>query len=257
MSSARLWKFAVAVVVVFVLGAGATYAWFYFTRPAPLGLATANPRTPAPSAAANDPLAGVCRQPAIPAKPATGGFGGLWVIQPGSVVGYRAREKFVELPTPHEAVARTERVGGWLLVSEAAGSLQIETGCVAVELSTLKSVDRVPGLDMIGRDMSARSFLHTAEHPYGVFQPFPIQLGAISGRTTDHVQISGALELNGITKPAQFSLDVRLADQQLAAAGRSTVSIDDYGITIGRGPDNLVSVEKNFTLEVSLVLLRQ
>jgi hypothetical protein len=256
MSSARLWKIAVVVVVVFVFGAG-TYAWFYFTRPAPLGLATANPLTPAPSAAANDPLASVCRQPAMPAKPATSGLGGLWVIQPGSVVGYRAHEKFAELPTPHEAVARTERVGGWLLVTDATGSLQIETGCVAVELSTLRSVDQVPGLDMIGRDMSSRSFLHTSEHPYGVFQPFPIQLVDISGRTHDHVQVSGALELNGITKPAQFSLDVRLADKQLAAAGHSTVSIDDYDVTIGRGPDNLVSVDKNFTLEVSLILLRQ
>jgi hypothetical protein len=255
-SSARLWKIAVVVVVVVVFGAGAIYAWFYFTRPAPLGLATAKPRTPAPSAAANDPLASVCRLPAMPGKPATSGLGGLWGIQPGSVVGYRAHEKFAELPTPHEAVARTERVAGWLLVTDGTG-IQIETGCVAVELSTLKSVDQVPGLDMIGRDMSARSFLHTAEHPYGVFQPFPIQLVDISGRTHKQVQISGALELNGITKPALFSLDVLLADQQLAAAGHSTVYIDDYGITIGRGPDNLVSVDVSFTLEVSLILLRQ
>jgi len=33
--------------------------------------------------------------------------------------------------------------------------------------------------------------------------------------------------------------------------------VGDYDVTIGRGPDNLVSVDKNFTLEVSLILLRQ
>jgi hypothetical protein len=192
----------------------------------------------------------------MPANPATSGLGGLWVIQPGSIVGYRAREKFADLPSPHEAVARTERVEGWLLVTEATGSLDIETGCVAVELSTLKSVDRIPGIDMIGRDASARSALHTAEHPYGVFQPFPIQLGDIANLSRVHIEISGALELNGITKAAQFGLDVRLGGKQLAAAGHATVSIDDYNITIGRGPDALVSVDKKFTLEVSFVLLR-
>jgi hypothetical protein len=48
-------------------------------------------------------------------------------------------EKLEELPSPHEAMARTE------LVADEGGAANIETGYVAVELASLRSVDELPG----------------------------------------------------------------------------------------------------------------
>src|SRR5262249_7222149 len=92
-------------------------------RRAPPAPASVPPSAP-PAATPSAPLSLVCRRPA--------GATGLWVIQPGSLAGYRAHEKFEQLTSPHEAVARTGQVGGWLLVEGSA----IVTGCVAVDVPT-------------------------------------------------------------------------------------------------------------------------
>ena len=110
MNEVRPWKVAVALAAVLMVAAGAAYAWVVITRPPELALAAPIARSPAPSTAPNDPLAQACRGPALPPTTSSTIAGGLWVIQPGSLAGYRAHEKFAQVPSPHVAVARTERV---------------------------------------------------------------------------------------------------------------------------------------------------
>ena len=234
------------------------YTLILATRPQPLGLATPVPRTPARTPTQADPLDAVCKQPATPSSAAGGDLSGLWVVQPGSEVGYRAHEKFVELPSPNIAVARTSRVSGWLVVVDDGTAIRIETGCVAVQLATLHSIDTLPGFHTADRDDNVRDFLHTAVHPYAVFRVSPVALTTgRPGSAPVQVRISGALELNGVSRPATFNLQARLEADQVAAAGSTTVRVGDFGVEVPQGPSGFVSVDPRITLEISLVLLKK
>jgi hypothetical protein len=248
---------ALAAVVLVLVGVAGLYTWLSFTRTPRLALVDDAPRTPVTSPATSDPLIKTCRSPALSEGAEVGVLGGLWVIQPDSIAGFRVGEKFVELASPHEAVARTNRVAGWVLIADSGSELRIETGCVAVELSTLQSVDRLPMMDARDRDFAIREFLETAAYPYAVFQPYPQLLPpATRNGSAVRLQISGQLDLHGVAKAATFGLDVRVRDQAVAAAGSAMIAGPDYGVEVTRGPANLVSVDKNFTLEISLVLTR-
>ena len=248
-------KAAAAAALVLVLGVAAAVTLVYHGRPQPLSLSSTHPRSPGPTA--NDPFAAVCRRPALPATSATTDLSGLWLIQPGSVVGYRAHEKFEELPSPHEAVARTERVGGWLLVAAGGGAARIESGCVAVEIATLASVDELPGFNTADRDKSVRDFLSARQYPNAVFQPYPQPIPAdLSSGSPRHAPVTGDFEVNGVRKTTTFSLDVQLKERQLAAAGSTTIAVGDYGIDVPQAVAGFVSVDPNITLEVSLILSR-
>lgn len=179
-------------------------------------------------------------------------------MQPGSVAGYRAREKFEELPSPNIAVARTERVGGWLVVSSDGGGDTLASACVAVELTTLRSIDQLPGFNTADRDDNVRAFLHTREHPFAVFKVNRTPVGSTPSRGTPvRVKVAGTLELNGIIKPAAFNLVVRLDSDQVAAAGSTTVNVTGYGIEVPQGAAGFVSVDPRITLEISLILLKR
>ncbi len=65
-----------------------------------------------------------------------------WAIQPGSQAGFRAHENFLQWQFPHEAVARSNAVAGFLLGS--ADRRNLRSACVAVDLRSLKSVDKLP-----------------------------------------------------------------------------------------------------------------
>jgi len=244
---------AIAVVAV-IAAAGAAFALLH-GRANTLGLAQPAHRSPAASPPANDPLAEACPRPAMPSgSPA--GAAGLWTVQPGSVVGYRAHEKFAELPSPHEAVARTQQVAGWILV-KVSGQVQIETGCIAVDVRTLNSVDQLPGFNTADRDRSARDMLGAIGHPYVIFQPYPaaFALNPSSGEV-QHATLAGDLEISGVTRSASFALDLRLADGQLSAAGACTVQVGDFGIEVPEEAGGFVQVDPRITLEISLLLGR-
>src|SRR3989442_3394720 len=135
-----LGKVGAAIAVVAVLAAVGGVTLIIHGRPQALGLAQTAPKSPAPSPSPDDPLALACRRPAVPSN-STPGIDGLWATQPGSIAGYRAHEKFAELTSPHDAVARTGRVSGWILVSTSADSVLLLTACIAVAVRTLHIVD--------------------------------------------------------------------------------------------------------------------
>jgi hypothetical protein len=252
----RRWKVIGAAAGVLLVGGAGAYGWVLHDRPQPLGLISPASRTPAPSPANVDPLSQVCRRPAMPGGAARSDVAGLWVIQPGSLAGYRAHEKFAGLPSPHEAVARTDRVSGWLLVAGEASKAQIVTGCVAVQLDSFTSIDRLPGINTADRDEITRNLLNVRQHPYGVFQPYPASLNSdIALGSTVRMQILGALELNGTNLPATFALDIRFGSGQVVAAGRATVNARDYAIEVPQAAEFVV-VDPQITLEISLVLLK-
>src|SRR5438477_9547598 len=247
-------KASAAIAFVAVVVATAAIFVLLHGRAQPLGLAQTTPRSPASSPSPNDPLAEACRRPAVPGN-SSPGVSGLWALQPGSLAGYRAHEKFAELTSPHEAVARTNALSGWILVT--GGPIQIEAACIAIDVRTLHSVDELPGFNTADRDESALGMLDADSHPYVIFQPYPAPL-SLDPRSTavQHVQISGDLQISGVTKPATFSLDVRLQNNQLAAAGTTIVPVGDFGVEVPQEAGQFVQVDPRITLEVSLILLK-
>src|SRR5205807_8236328 len=184
------------------------------------------------------------------------GVSGLWALQPGSLAGYRAHEKFEQLTSPHEAVARTDALSGWILVT-GGGPIQLEAACIAIDVRRLHSVDELPGFDTADRDKSAFDMLDAHSHPYVIFQPYPALLSLDpKSNAVQHVQISGDLQISGVTKPATFWLEVRLQNNQLAAAGTTTVPVGDFGVEVPQEAGQFVQVDPRITLEVSLILLK-
>jgi hypothetical protein len=248
MSLGLLAKLVGALVVLAVAGGVGAVTYLNHSRPAALGLASVTPRS-TPAASPADPLSMVCRRPA--------GAAGLWVIQHGSIAGYRAHEQFAELTSPHEAVARTDEIRGWLLTGDSAGTLSVETGCVAVDVRTLQSVDELPGFNVRDRDKISRDFLAASEHPYVVFQPYPVTLQLDANSTAvQRVKLAGDLEIRGTARRAEFALDVKRTGDQVLAAGSTTVQVEDFGIEVPQEAGGFVRVNPRITLEVSLVLVR-
>jgi len=243
--------------LVGIVGVAGAVLLFLHNQVQPLGLAPAGLQSPTASPSADDPLTLTCRQPAVPGNSSSGGVAGLWVIQPGSVAGYRAHEQFEQLTSPHVAVARTSHLAGWILVVGTAGTLMVQTGCIAVDVRTLRSVDSLPGFNTADRDETARGMLNTDSHPFVVFQPYPASLALDVGSTAaQKVQVKGDLEVSGVTRPETFSLDVRLQEGQLTVAGATTIQVLDFGVEVPQGAGGFVSVDPHISLEVSLILIR-
>ena len=71
-----------------------------------------------------------------------------------------------------------------------------------------------------------------------------------------HVRLAGDLQIRDVAKQSTFSLDVRLKDNQLSAAGNTTVQVGDFGVEVPQEAGGFVRVDPQITLEVSLVLLK-
>ena len=248
-------KLLAAVALVAIAGTVGTITYINHTRPQALGLASPTPRIPAPSPSPEDPLAAACRPPSAP-QVSTAVIG-LWLLQPGSVAGYRAHEKFAEITSPHDAVARTDHLSGWLLIGGSDGAPALEGGCVAVDVRTLVSVDTLPGFDVSDRDKIARDFLSAYSHPFVIFKPYvtPLKLSP-SSSSVQRVTLAGDLEIQGVTFPATFRLDVRLTSGTVTAAGQATVNAPKYGVEVPREAGGFVRVNPDIILEVSLILLQ-
>lgn len=248
------WRIIAAAGAALGLLAIIGYLAVALTVPPRLGLSSGSSATPRTTPDGSASTAAACRRPVLPSAAATPQALSLWLIQSGSVVGYRVRERFVQLPSPHEAVARTKRVSGWVLASQTGSGIQVETGCVAVEVATLKSVDSIPGYGTEGRDQIYPTLFETDRNPYVIFQPYPVSLDGPREGQTIHVALPGILEMRGVAKAAQFSLDVKLSSGKVFAAGSAPVDVNDYGLGVIEGPEGFIAIDPRCTLELSLIL---
>ena len=223
------------------------------SAPPPLGLAPAR----SSSTASRTPpaeLLSICRRPASSAPSSR--LGGLWLVQHGSVAGYRAHERLAGIAAPSEAVARTEQVAGWGMVKGISStSWQLAASCFAVDLRTLISQDSIPGFKMSDRDDNVRGFLHTDLHPFGLLHISDAAISAAHA-TTATATLSGELELNGIIKPATFAVDLRMDGGQISVAGHAVVLAEDYQIELPKDAVTFIDVDSHITVEFAAVLER-
>ena len=71
-----------------------------------------------------------------------------------------------------------------------------------------------------------------------------------------HVRVPGDLQISGVTKAERFSLDVGLQQNQLTAAGSTTVTVGDFDVQVPQEVGGFVQVNLHISLEVSLILLK-
>jgi polyisoprenoid-binding protein YceI len=243
---------ALAIVGAAVAGAGFTFA----TRTAaPLAMPTpaaAQARVTTPAAAGR--LAAACAS--LPRAVTGAGLAGVWTVAPETEAGYRAHEKFAFLQSPHEAVARTSRVAGWARVTRTGGQTTLEESCFAIDVTSLVSIDQLPGLRTTDRDDVARGILQADRYPIVTFKAARLRLpDAMAAGDRVHFEIPGELTIAGVHKPAALAVDARVADGQLSAAGRTVIAAGDYGLDLPKAAD-FVSVESQITLEVALLMHR-
>jgi polyisoprenoid-binding protein YceI len=189
----RLRFVVIALAALLVIGIGGGYAYLTLkdrNAPPPLRLDSAAPS----------------HQGALP--------DGRWVVRSSeSIVGFRAREKYLSLPVPSEVVGRTSVVRGTM---ETRGGAIVATS-VVVDMRTLKTNDP-------RRDETLRSSRGPIwdKHPYGRFTlgGQPVVLAELSSGSVADVVARGTLRVHDVDRRVEFPLQVQLSGGRFQVAGR-------------------------------------
>ena len=146
---------------------------------------------------------------------------GVWVIGPGSELGYRVAEVLFGVPT--EGVGRTDQVTGSIRLD---GDVLAEAS-FTVDVASITSDDGRRDNQFRGRIMSANEF------PTATFTlTAPAELGveAAEGASVT-AAVTGDLTLRGVTLPVEVAVEARITDGRLGVLGSVPVVFTDFGIT--------------------------
>ena len=194
--------------------------------------------TPVPPTAAPSPAVGAT--PASDVQPASGL---RYVVGESSEITFTVGEQLTRLPTPIEAVMRTENLSGEIHIAGKPSAIQ-------VELHSLAS-------DQQYRDRYVQRRMFP-DHPTATFTVDPIaELPPEfdSGDTFSH-QVDGTLNLNGQDFPISFDLEVRNDGDVLNVLGRTVFTWDQLQIDVPTAR-SVVWVEDEVDVQVLLVAQRQ
>jgi polyisoprenoid-binding protein YceI len=177
---------------------------------------------------------------------------GRWTASGGSQVGYRVKEQFINQPAETEAVARTSKVTGSLVVNVKGGTVTVSQMSFRVDLASLTSQDKYANYQAYQRDFFVRSvYLQTDTFPTATFTAdstiFPLQS---SGPAT--VDVTGKLTVHGITKQVIAHVQATGSETSAEAAGSISVDMRDFAI---EPPDiSFTRAEPAVTIEFDLKL---
>jgi len=214
----------------------------------PAAAAAAASPSPTPTAAAASPPS---PSPTPPPKPTPTpsptpppSYDGTWHVGAGSVAGYRVKETL--FGASNIAVGRTSTITGSLTV--AAGKLT--AGNFSVDVATVRS-------DRSARDDSFKiRIMEVGTYPSATFNlTQPVDIGRLaSGFGHQVVNVTGNLQLHGVTKPVTFPVSVTRTGATVNVTGAIPVAFADYAIANPSNP--IAQTESNGTLEFSLNFVR-
>ena len=166
-----------------------------------------------------------------------------YVVGEGSEITFTVGEQLTRLPTPIEAVMRTEKLSGEINVDGKPSAIQ-------VDLHSLAS-------DQQYRDRYVQGRMFP-DHPTATFTvdaiaELPPEFE--SGDTFGH-QVNGTLDLNGQDFPISFDLEVRNDGDVLNVLGRTVVTWEQLQIPVPTAR-SVVWVEDEVDVQVLLVARRQ
>jgi polyisoprenoid-binding protein YceI len=217
------------LVVVAVVGFAVIYfVLFPTSSPKPLALSAATAATPVSSGAQ---------------------LTGTWKIAPGSVAGYRVREKLGFLPAESDAVGRTSQITGSATVAESKDIVTIRKASFVVAVNTLKSNESM-------RDQHIQTIgIQSATYPKATFvlsSPLILPATALNGHTV-HTSATGVFNIHGTARQETVALEMRLSDSKIQSAGSLTFPWGRFNMT-APSIGGFVNVSDKATMEFKLEL---
>jgi polyisoprenoid-binding protein YceI len=182
----------------------------------------------------------------------TSSLAGKWTVGPGSQAGYRAKEKFINQASETEAVARTSKVTGSMVVSVAGGTVKVSQMKFTVDLASLVSQDTYATYQVYQRDFFVRSiYLETNHFPTAVFTSDAVSFPMPSSGPAV-VDVQGKLTVHGVTKGVTAHVQAQAVGGQAEVAGSIVVDMRDFSIA---PPDiSFTRSEPVLTIEYDLKL---
>ena len=171
-------------------------------------------------------------------------YDGTWHVGAGSLAGYRVKETL--FGASNIAVGRTSTITGSLTV--AGGRLT--AGNFSVDVASVRS-------DRSARDDSFKiRIMEVGTYPTATFNlTQPVDIGRLaSGSGHQVVNVTGNLQLHGVTKPVTFPVSVTRTGATVNVTGAIPVAFADYAIANPSNP--IAQTESNGTLEFSLNFVR-
>ncbi len=260
----RRWLLVGLAAIAGIVVAGAA-VWFLFLggdAPSAVDIddavgAVSSPSPAASAAASPEPSSDGSSEPSVPvaSAPAGDGLDGSWSVDTSvgsfddfsnSWVGFRVDEVLGQGIGRTTAVGRTPGVVGTL---EFSGST-VETATIEADLTRIVS-------DRTRRDGAIQRSLETSTFPTATFVlTEPLDLGAqpSEGETLSGTAV-GDLTIHGVTRPAEFAVEARLAGDVVVVVGSTEVVFSDFGVDMPSAPI-VVSVEDDGVLELQLFFAR-
>jgi polyisoprenoid-binding protein YceI len=163
----------------------------------------------------------------------SGAAGGNWKVAPGSEVGYRVKEQFINQPGPTEAVARTTKISGGFRVEGSSTALRAAGIHFSADLSALQSQDKYANYQIYQRDFFIRTiYLQTDQFPNADFTAASVTIppGIESGPVS--VTVAGTLKVHGVTKAVTTQLQAQRNATGVEVAGSINVDMRDFGVEV-------------------------
>ncbi|MGQ0679668.1 MAG: YceI family protein [Actinomycetota bacterium] len=223
-------KIAGAVVLLGLAGAGLVYASVLSEAPAELEV----------NAAASTESASVIADP-----------GGRWMVQPGSVVGYRVRRTFAGTPAAGEVVGSTNAIQGGLLVTPEGQNYAVSDILIVVDVSKLASDS--PTWD----DAMRTGGLETERFPSASFEADgPVVIPArVAGELSSELSFEGRLTIRDETRHVSIPVQSRVKESGVEVEGEFTFLMSEFGIA-PTGIPGVLTIEPTATLEFKLLLAK-
>ena len=179
---------------------------------------------------------------------------GTWKVAAGSEAGYRVRERFINQPTTTEAVARSDKVSGSLVVATAGGGLVGTHVHITVDLTALVSQDRYATYQAYQRDYFVRNiYLETSKFPTADFTADSVRIAADTSGPVS-LAVNDKLKVHGVTHAVVAQLQAQPNGDQVEVAGSVQVDMRDFGID---PPDiSFTTAEPQVVIEFHLLLTR-
>lgn len=176
---------------------------------------------------------------------------GMWTIAPGSVAGYRVREKLGFLPAESDAVGRTSEITGHATVVESGGAVRFTAARFKVNVYSLKSNESM-------RDEHIHTIgIQSATYPYATFVlTRTLSLPAAALRGTVVVEpVTGVFEIHGTSRTETLPLQVTLSNDLIQAVSSLTFPWSRFDMT-APSVGGFVNVTGHATMEFDLRLQR-
>lgn len=182
--------------------------------------------------------------PAAGALAPVGHLDGAWVIDTGSVAGFRLQETV--LGFSNDIIGRTKSVSGTFGVSEN----QVTSAAIKIDLATVK----VGGKE----EPQLSTSLNTRQYPDATFiltQPVKLNAPFRSGKAeATTATATGRLSMNGSSHAVTFTISSRRNGSTLQVAGSIPVEFSEWSIRGPAGFGPLGSLANHGVAEFLLVL---